>query len=167
MQLELLMVEYRELAAFTHNLAKKTPKGAPREPRDAENGEVFLLSTDHTKNNVKASENTGQSPSEPKHRKVGITETAFRDAHQSIMATRLRTEDMLPIAEAMDEVGIPLHGGMGRGHLRHLYAVPGSVPLGAAPADPEAHEKTKLQMLLRGQTWWDTVTTQMTWYGSL
>ena len=40
----------------------------------------------------------------PKAR-VGIMETAFRDAHQSIMATRLRTEDMLPICEAMDEVG--------------------------------------------------------------
>ena len=38
-------------------------------------------------------------------RKVGITETALRDAHQSIMATRLRTEDMLPVAEALDEVG--------------------------------------------------------------
>ena len=42
---------------------------------------------------------------ENKSRKVGITETGLRDAHQSIMATRLRTEDMLPICEAMDEVG--------------------------------------------------------------
>ena len=40
----------------------------------------------------------------PKAR-VGIMETAFRDAHQSIMATRLRTDDMLPICEAMDEAG--------------------------------------------------------------
>ena len=37
--------------------------------------------------------------------RVGIMETAFRDAHQSIMATRLRTDDMLPICEIMDEVG--------------------------------------------------------------
>ena len=44
---------------------------------------------------------TGEAPK----RKIGITETALRDAHQSIMATRLRTEDMIPVAEQMDEVG--------------------------------------------------------------
>ena len=38
-------------------------------------------------------------------RAVGITETGLRDAHQSIMATRLRTSDMIPICEALDEVG--------------------------------------------------------------
>ncbi len=37
--------------------------------------------------------------------KVGITETAIRDGHQSLLATRMRTEDMLPILEAMDAVG--------------------------------------------------------------
>lgn len=41
----------------------------------------------------------------PRKKKIGITETALRDAHQSIMATRLRTEDMIPVAERMDEVG--------------------------------------------------------------
>jgi oxaloacetate decarboxylase alpha subunit len=51
---------------------------------------------------VKAAE--PQKPAKGKAR-VGITETCFRDAHQSIMATRLKTEDMLPICEAVDEVG--------------------------------------------------------------
>ena len=37
--------------------------------------------------------------------KVRFTETALRDAHQSLLATRMRTEDMVPIAEAMDKVG--------------------------------------------------------------
>ena len=37
--------------------------------------------------------------------KVGITELIFRDAHQSMLATRMRTEDMLPIAPKIDEVG--------------------------------------------------------------
>ena len=47
-----------------------------------------------------------KKPAETKKKpRVGITETACRDAHQSIMATRLRTEDMLPICEAVDEVG--------------------------------------------------------------
>ena len=36
---------------------------------------------------------------------VKITDTTFRDAHQSLMATRMRTESMLPIAEKIDEVG--------------------------------------------------------------
>ena len=37
--------------------------------------------------------------------KVRITETALRDAHQSLLATRMRTRDMIPIAEEMDKVG--------------------------------------------------------------
>jgi len=37
--------------------------------------------------------------------KVGIMETAIRDGHQSLLATRMRTEDMLPILEAMDAAG--------------------------------------------------------------
>ena len=36
---------------------------------------------------------------------IKITDTTFRDAHQSLMATRLRTEDMVPIAERMNAVG--------------------------------------------------------------
>lgn len=38
-------------------------------------------------------------------RKIGITETAIRDGHQSLLATRMRTEDMLPALEAMDAAG--------------------------------------------------------------
>lgn len=38
-------------------------------------------------------------------RKVGITDTTLRDGHQSLLATRLKTEDMLPIAEQMDAIG--------------------------------------------------------------
>ena len=37
---------------------------------------------------------------------VGITETVLRDAHQSLIATRMPTELMLPILETMDQVGI-------------------------------------------------------------
>ncbi len=36
---------------------------------------------------------------------VAITDTTFRDAHQSLLATRMKTEDLLPIAEAVDEIG--------------------------------------------------------------
>jgi pyruvate/oxaloacetate carboxyltransferase len=38
-------------------------------------------------------------------RKIGIMETAIRDGHQSLLATRMRTEDMIPALEAMDAAG--------------------------------------------------------------
>ena len=37
--------------------------------------------------------------------KVKITETVLRDAHQSLIATRMTTDEMLPILEKMDAVG--------------------------------------------------------------
>lgn len=36
---------------------------------------------------------------------VGITETVLRDAHQSLIATRMTTDQILPIVEKMDEIG--------------------------------------------------------------
>lgn len=87
----------------------------------------------------------------PAKRRVGITETGFRDAHQSIMATRLRTGDMIPIAEAIDEVGY------------HSVEMWGGATFDAAMRflneDPwqrlreirKRFKKTKTQMLLRGQ----------------
>ena len=36
---------------------------------------------------------------------LGITEVVLRDAHQSLFATRLRLDDMLPIADKLDRVG--------------------------------------------------------------
>ena len=37
--------------------------------------------------------------------KVRITETILRDAHQSLIATRMPTEQMLPIVEQLDNIG--------------------------------------------------------------
>ena len=39
------------------------------------------------------------------NKKVKITDTTLRDAHQSLLATRMKIEDMLPIAEKIDSVG--------------------------------------------------------------
>lgn len=36
---------------------------------------------------------------------VKITETVLRDAHQSLIATRMTTEQMLPIVESLDRIG--------------------------------------------------------------
>ena len=38
-------------------------------------------------------------------RPLGITDVVLRDAHQSLFATRMRLDDMLPIAEKLDRVG--------------------------------------------------------------
>ena len=38
-------------------------------------------------------------------KKIKITETALRDAHQSLIATRMTTEEMLPILDSLDKIG--------------------------------------------------------------
>jgi len=84
-------------------------------------------------------------------KKVGITETAFRDAHQSLLATRMRTEDMLPIAEKMDRVGywsMEMWGGATFDScLRFLKEDPWERLRQIKKAMPH----TRMQMLLRGQ----------------
>lgn len=82
---------------------------------------------------------------------VKITDTTMRDGHQSLLATRMRTEDMLPIAERMDAVGF------------HSVEVWGGATFDTAlrflREDPwdrlrelkKRFKKTPLQMLLRGQ----------------
>lgn len=86
---------------------------------------------------------------EPK--KVAITETVLRDAHQSLLATRMRTEDMLPVAEKMDKVGfwsVEMWGGATfDACLRYLKESPWERLRLIRKAMPN----TRLQMLLRGQ----------------
>jgi len=43
--------------------------------------------------------------SKSKKNPLGITELVLRDAHQSLLATRMRLDDMLPIAAKLDQVG--------------------------------------------------------------
>ena len=38
-------------------------------------------------------------------KKIGITETILRDAHQSLAATRMTTEEMLPVLPLLDKIG--------------------------------------------------------------
>ena len=80
-----------------------------------------------------------------------ITDTTFRDGHQSSLATRMRTEDMVPLAEAMNEIGwycMEVWGGA-------TFDVPTRF-LGEDPWDRlrtmrKLLPDTKLMMLLRGQ----------------
>jgi len=84
-------------------------------------------------------------------RKIEITETVLRDAHQSLLATRLRTEDMLPIAAKLDDVGFwsleTWGGATFDACLRFLKESPWERLRQLRKAMP----KTRFQMLLRGQ----------------
>src|SRR5918996_778641 len=80
-----------------------------------------------------------------------ITDVALRDGHQSLLATRMRTEDMLPIAQKLDTVGywsLEVWGGATFDTcLRFLKEDPWERLRALRAAMPN----TKLQMLLRGQ----------------
>lgn len=88
-------------------------------------------------------------PAPGKH--VLITDVALRDGHQSLLATRMRTEDMLPIAQKLDAVGywsLEVWGGATFDTcLRFLKEDPWERLRALRAAMPN----TKLQMLLRGQ----------------
>src|SRR5918992_3602766 len=83
--------------------------------------------------------------------KIELTETILRDAHQSLLATRMRTEDMLPIAAKLDEIGywsLETWGGATfDAALRYLKESPWE----RLRTLREAMPKTRFQMLLRGQ----------------
>jgi oxaloacetate decarboxylase alpha subunit len=82
---------------------------------------------------------------------VKITETILRDAHQSLIATRMSTQDMIPIMEKMDQVGyysVEVWGGATfDASLRFLKEDPWE----RLRILRKGFRNTKLQMLLRGQ----------------
>ena len=82
---------------------------------------------------------------------VQITETILRDAHQSLIATRMTTEEMLPIVPKLDEVGyrsVECWGGATfDAALRFLH----EDPWDRLRKFRDGFKKTKLQMLFRGQ----------------
>lgn len=88
---------------------------------------------------------------EQKKRPVKITETILRDAHQSLIATRMTTEEMLPIIEKMDKVGyhsVECWGGATfDASLRFLKEDPWE----RLRKLRDGFKNTKLQMLFRGQ----------------
>ncbi len=85
------------------------------------------------------------------NKKVQITETILRDAHQSLIATRMTTDEMLPAVPMLDEIGyraVECWGGATfDAALRFLHEDPW-VRLRKFRA---GFKKTKLQMLFRGQ----------------
>jgi pyruvate carboxylase subunit B len=86
-----------------------------------------------------------------KSKKITVTDTILRDAHQSLLATRMRTEDMLPICDKLDKVGywsLEVWGGATfDACIRFLKEDPWERLRQLKAALPN----TRLQMLLRGQ----------------
>ncbi|HEX9144357.1 MAG TPA: pyruvate carboxylase subunit B [Candidatus Binatia bacterium] len=84
-------------------------------------------------------------------KKIELTETVLRDAHQSLLATRMRTEDMLPVAAKLDQAGfwsLEMWGGATFDTcLRYLKECPWERLRLLRQAMPKA----RFQMLVRGQ----------------
>lgn len=82
---------------------------------------------------------------------VKITETILRDAHQSLIATRMTTEEMLPIVEKLDQVGYHSLECWGGATFDACLRFLNEDPWERLRKIREKAKKTKLQMLLRGQ----------------
>jgi oxaloacetate decarboxylase alpha subunit len=82
---------------------------------------------------------------------VGITEVVLRDAHQSILATRLRVEDMLPICEQLDKIGYWSIESWGGATFDSCIRYLGEDPWERLRLLKAAMPNTPQQMLFRGQ----------------
>ncbi|WDD99984.1 sodium-extruding oxaloacetate decarboxylase subunit alpha [Thalassomonas actiniarum] len=82
---------------------------------------------------------------------LGITEVVLRDGHQSLLATRLRLEDMLPIASKLDDIGYWSIESWGGATFDSCIRYLGEDPWERIRALKKAMPKTKQQMLFRGQ----------------
>ncbi len=87
----------------------------------------------------------------PLPRKIGITETILRDAHQSLMATRMTIGDMLPVLDQMDEIGYNAVEVWGGATFDSCMRFLNEDPWERLRILKKHFKKTKLQMLLRGQ----------------
>lgn len=84
-------------------------------------------------------------------RKLGITDVVLRDAHQSLLATRMRIEDMLPIAPKLDQVGFWSLESWGGATFDACIRYLGEDPWERIRLLKAAMPNTPQQMLLRGQ----------------
>jgi oxaloacetate decarboxylase alpha subunit len=82
---------------------------------------------------------------------LGITDVVLRDAHQSLFATRMRIDDMLPIAEKLDKVGFWSLESWGGATFDSCIRFIGEDPWDRIRELKAAMPNTRQQMLLRGQ----------------
>lgn len=84
-------------------------------------------------------------------KKVGITETVLRDAHQSLIATRMTMDEMLPILDKMDKVGYHSVECWGGATFDSCLRFLNEDPWERLRILKDHFKNTKLQMLFRGQ----------------
>ena len=84
-------------------------------------------------------------------KKIKITDVVLRDAHQSLFATRMRLDDMLPIAAELDDIGYWSLEAWGGATFDSCIRFLGEDPWVRLRELKKACPKTPLQMLLRGQ----------------
>lgn len=82
---------------------------------------------------------------------LGITDVVLRDAHQSLFATRLRLDDMLPIADKLDQIGFWSVESWGGATFDACIRYLGEDPWHRIRSLKAAMPNTRQQMLLRGQ----------------
>lgn len=82
---------------------------------------------------------------------IKITDTTFRDGHQSTLATRMRTEDMVPIAAELDQVGFHSVEIWGGATFDVCHRFLGEDPWERVRILKKLMPRTPFQMLLRGQ----------------
>ncbi|RBM88233.1 sodium-extruding oxaloacetate decarboxylase subunit alpha [Vibrio paracholerae] len=85
------------------------------------------------------------------NKRVGVTDVVLRDAHQSLFATRLRIDDMLPIAQQLDQIGYWSLECWGGATFDSCIRFLGEDPWQRLRLLKQAMPNTPLQMLLRGQ----------------
>ena len=84
-------------------------------------------------------------------KRIKITDTTLRDAHQSLLATRLQTVDMVPILKKIDAIGYHSLEMWGGATFDSCIRFLGEDPWQRLRTIRKICKKTKLQMLLRGQ----------------
>lgn len=84
-------------------------------------------------------------------KKIGITETVLRDAHQSLIATRMTTQEMLPMLEQLDKIGFHSLECWGGATYDACLRFLDEDPWARLRLIREKCPNTKLQMLFRGQ----------------
>jgi len=82
---------------------------------------------------------------------IKVQDNTFRDGHQSLLATRMRTEDMIPIAEKMDSVGFWAMEVWGGATFDTTHRFLGEDPFDRLRTLKKYVKKTPFTMLLRGQ----------------
>jgi len=87
----------------------------------------------------------------PNSNPLKITDTTLRDAHQSLIATRMRTEDMLPLAESINKAGFFSAEAWGGATFDTCIRFLNDDPWHRLRAVADVLTKTPVQMLLRGQ----------------